>query len=352
MNRRFQTLFLALGLAGVSVGAPVPGILNHQGKVTVNGTNYTGVGQFKFALVNAGGQTTYWSNDGSSSNGNKPALAVSRSVTRGIFSGNLGDESLPNMTTIPAAAFTNSEVYLRTWFNDGANAWQQFSPDRRITSVAYALQAASADSAATVNGGLNNLLPSQAGNAGKVLTTDGANAAWGTVNASLPPGIVLPYAASTAPAGYLLCDGQAVGRTAYANLFALIGTTYGAGDGSTTFSLPDLRGRVPVMQDGSSEFASLNARGGEKTHTLTVNEMPSHNHSGAAAESPFSRPAKWIGGVPASTTGGGYTMLTGDSATGSTGNYHDHALSINSAGGGTPHNVLQPYIVLNYIIKY
>jgi len=125
--------------------AQVPGIISHQGKIIDNGTNYTGTGLFKFALVNGAGTTTFWSNDGSSTGGTEPATAVALAVARGIFSVNLGDTTLANMTqAIPASAFTNGGVYLRVWFNDGVNGSQLLSPDRQITSVGYAFQAASA----------------------------------------------------------------------------------------------------------------------------------------------------------------------------------------------------------------
>ncbi|MEI6786721.1 MAG: tail fiber domain-containing protein, partial [Verrucomicrobiota bacterium] len=108
------------------------------------GTNYTGTGLFKFALVNAAGNTTYWSNDATSNAGSEPTAAVSLTVTRSVFSVNLGDTTVAHMTqTIPASVFANSAVYLRVWFNGGSGS-QLLSPDRRITSVAYALKAASA----------------------------------------------------------------------------------------------------------------------------------------------------------------------------------------------------------------
>lgn len=97
-----------------------------------------------------------------------------------------------------------------------------------------------------------------------------------------PPGMVQAYAGSSAPTGWLLCAGSAVSRTTYAALFAVIGTTYGAGDGSTTFNLPDLRGRVPVGVDGGAgRVTSNNALGqssGEQSHTLSAAEMPAHTH--------------------------------------------------------------------------
>lgn len=91
-----------------------------------------------------------------------------------------------------------------------------------------------------------------------------------------PAGIVLPFAGSTAPQGYLLCDGSAVSRTDYADLFAAIGTVYGAGDGSTTFNVPDLSGRVVI---GVSQSHALGTTGGEATHVLTEQELPAHSHT-------------------------------------------------------------------------
>lgn len=97
-----------------------------------------------------------------------------------------------------------------------------------------------------------------------------------------PIGSVKMYAGASTPSKWLYCDGTPVSRTTYAKLFAVIGTTYGAGDGSTTFNLPDFRGRVPVgMGKGTAADAqtrSLGYAGGTETVTLTVNQMPSHTH--------------------------------------------------------------------------
>jgi hypothetical protein len=132
-----------LSLAVFSLTAQVPGILSHQGKLTVNGTNFTGTAEFKFALVDVTGAVTYWSDNGTSVGGgvpNDPPLALA--VSRGIFSVNLGDTNVPNMTiAVSPAVFTNAGVYLRTWVNDGVDGWQQLSPDRQIVSVGYALTA-------------------------------------------------------------------------------------------------------------------------------------------------------------------------------------------------------------------
>ncbi|MBE2284315.1 MAG: hypothetical protein IAE77_12735 [Prosthecobacter sp.] len=122
--------------------AQVPSTLNYQGRVAVNGVNFTGTGQFKFALVNAAGSQSYWSNDGSSSGGGQPTTAVSISVSSGLYSVQLGDTSLTHMTAVPATVFANGDVRLRVWFNDGTNGFQQMTPDQKIAAVGYAMMAA------------------------------------------------------------------------------------------------------------------------------------------------------------------------------------------------------------------
>lgn len=163
----------------------------------------------------------------------------------------------------------------------------------------------------------------------------------------LAPGIVLPYAGSTAPAGWLLCAGQAVNRTTFAGLFNAVGTTYGAGDGSVTFNLPDLRGRVAAGKDDMNgtaasrltnagtgnpgiNGATLGAAGGADRHTLTTPQMPAHTHP--------------VNNSASTTVGGAYTTASLNAANGA-------QPVTSSTGGGEAHPIVQPTVVLNYIIK-
>jgi hypothetical protein len=130
MKRYLIAVTLTLFAVSAARGQ-VPGIINYQGRVSVAGTNFDGTGQFQFALVNNGASQTYWSNGNS---------AVSLTVTKGLYSVLLGDTGIGNMSTaILASVFTNSDVRLRVWFNDGVSGLQQLSPDQRLGAVGYAM---------------------------------------------------------------------------------------------------------------------------------------------------------------------------------------------------------------------
>jgi microcystin-dependent protein len=175
----------------------------------------------------------------------------------------------------------------------------------------------------------------------------------------VPAGCILPFAGATAPDGWLLCHGQAVSRALYADLFAAIGTAYGAGDGVTTFNIPDLRGRVAAGRDdmGGADAGRLagalanrtvlGGAGGAATHALAVGEMPVHGHGVSDPGHAHSYGAGQIPSAftPRGTNGDG-TNFNNNPAT----NAAVTGISIQNAGGGAAHNNTQPTLVLNYVI--
>jgi microcystin-dependent protein len=161
----------------------------------------------------------------------------------------------------------------------------------------------------------------------------------------MPIGVIMPYAGASAPTGYLFCDGDAVSRATYSDLFGIIGVTYGAGDGSTTFALPDLRGRVIAGQDNMGGGTSANnltdaqadqlgGTLGNETHTLTTTELPAHTHGGLTDIDPDGGD-----GGQGEDPGLDYVTSNGDGTVSG------------STGGGGAHNNVQPTFILNYIIK-
>ena len=133
----------------VSMAMPagaVPLSINYQGLVEVGDEAFSGTGLFRFAIVDATGSVTYWSNDGNTI----PGTDVPITVNNGVYQVILGDTGM--MDEIPASVFDNDELYLRVWFNDGVTGLQQLSPDQPITSVGFALKAERAADAETLNG--------------------------------------------------------------------------------------------------------------------------------------------------------------------------------------------------------
>jgi microcystin-dependent protein len=159
---------------------------------------------------------------------------------------------------------------------------------------------------------------------------------------AVPLGAVMSFAGATAPDGWLACDGAAVSRTTYAGLFAVMGTGYGVGDGSTTFNLPDLRERVPV---GTGPGRARAATGGAATVALSTANLPAHDHSSAGNHA---HGLSNIGGVFV-TAGGAVAALASTAATWVTdaGGTHTHS----SVGSGTAHENMMPFQVLLYCVR-
>jgi microcystin-dependent protein len=149
---------------------------------------------------------------------------------------------------------------------------------------------------------------------------------------AVPTGAILDFAGTSAPTGYLGCDGSNISRATYAALFSAIGTTWGAGDGSTTFTLPDFRRRVAVGSGGTGTATLGNAvgnTGGAETHTLVTAEMPSHTHP----------------------NGGSATLANPSAGAASSNAVQDDGTTTGSTGGDGAHNNMQPSAVVLKIIK-
>jgi len=196
-----------------------------------------------------------------------------------------------------------------------------------------------------------------AGTSGQVLTSSGTSApTWSNV---MPSGTIMQYAGATAPTGYLICDGSAVSRTTYATLFAVTSTTYGVGNGSTTFNLPNLQSRLPIGA-GTGSGLTLRTRGttyGTETFTLASGNIPQLTSGNMSANASHShtqlRPSYvYVGSGGGAGNAAGTIIQTSDNVSGpqiqSQSTEHTH-----SVGNITPSAVtfLPPSLALNYIIK-
>ena len=228
--------------------------------------------------------------------------------------------------------------------------------DDAVTAAKIADDAVGADAVADNSIGAAAINISGNGTSGQAVVSDG-DGSFSYESNIVPSGALMPFAGTSAPTGFLLCDGSAVSRSTYATLFSAISTTYGSGDGSSTFNLPDLRGRVIAGQDdmggssanrltnqtGGLNGDDLGATGGSETHTLTTAQLASHTHSFSDTDS-ITAMTFLSDGLGVNRGGGGQASSSNSisvSISGTTG----------SAGSGSAHNNVQPTIILNYIIK-
>jgi microcystin-dependent protein len=177
---------------------------------------------------------------------------------------------------------------------------------------------------------------------------------------SVPSGAIIPWPTRNVPSGYVLCDGRAISRTSFPNLFNFIGTTFGSGNGRTTFNVPDLRartavGRTPAAPNDTPSEREVGQTGGAQTVTLELGQMAEHDHAGSTSSTGqhthdtdifnngyFNRFAL--------IAGSDNDRVMGSAWIGSSGT-HKHTASVGAVGGAGAHNNMQPFMALNYIIK-
>jgi microcystin-dependent protein len=189
----------------------------------------------------------------------------------------------------------------------------------------------------------------------------------GLWRATVPTGVVFPYAGITPPTGYLICNGSLVSRTTYAGLFAVIGTTYGAGDGSTTFQLPDLRQRFPMGMASSGAGSALGDKGGAFNHTHSgpshVHQANAHAHTvsgttstkalrttGATKGTPGGHTFDGIADVPAQASEHDHGIPTHDHTFSDTSSSAG-AVNTDAAGTGATGQANPPFIALHFVIR-
>jgi microcystin-dependent protein len=190
-------------------------------------------------------------------------------------------------------------------------------------------------------------------------------------NPVTPIGFVGDWMTDTPPDGWLICDGQSVSRTTYADLFALWGDAFGAGDGTTTFNLPDFRFRSPIGAGSNfDDTVNIGVGGqyGTETATLTEAELPTHNHSindpqhnhsindPGHVHAPLSPSTSFLGNKPSATntapvgTALGAAATTASNNTGIGINMNDTGITINNTGDGLPFSIVHPVLGVNRIV--
>jgi microcystin-dependent protein len=260
-------------------------------------------------------------------------LQTYRNVKANVISGNTIYANGVDVITLPTAAFAraNAANLIANLAFDKANTANVIASgafDKANTACTKADAAQSTGSAAFDQANTANVV---------------AVSAFNAANTGVPSGVIMPYAGSSEPTGWLLCSGNAVSRTTYSSLYSAIGTTYGSGDGVNTFNLPDLRGRVVAGRDDMGGTAALRvtasgsnansgiagttlgANGGTQTHILTTAQLPTFNIRSTTSTT---NPA----------FGDNTPLPVAD--------------DINTTvGENYPHQNMQPTIILNYIIK-
>ena len=285
---------------------------------------------------------------------NQPKMYVIYNNTTGGYAITIGASS-GSVITIPNGV--TAQVY-----TDGTNFYSaqtgsagNFTVNGTLTASGVtdtgSLSAASlsVSGAATFSTSPTAPTPTTGDNTTKVATTSFVNSSI-TANPSVLTGTIQMWPTTSAPSGYLLCNGTAVSRSTYSALYAVIGTTFGTGDGSTTFNLPNYADKMPI--GAGTIAASIGATGGSATTTLSVSNLPSHNHS-ASVSDPGHFHTQTLGnaggsvGSNASYTGSGANQVTASINSAVTG----ISVSTANTGSGTAATTISPYLGINFIIK-
>lgn len=304
MKKILGIMMLAAMLAAGTVLAGVPDQMNYQGRLMDSGgAPINGSVPVTVRVYNQqSGGATLWSQS-----------VGSVAVTNGLYSFQFGNAGL-------TAVLTNSTCWLEVEVDS-----ETLSPRQQLVSVPYASRATVAEMA----------LSTESGDAD---TLAGYSVA-GLRNLFTPPGMMVPYPGSSAPSGWLLCDGAAVSRATYSDLYSVIGVTYGIGDGASTFNVPNLKGRVIVGQDSSiSAFDTLGETGGSNSVTS------SHRHNlGFGWDANF---AYFKHSQPYMTQSCYRANMNQGTSSTNNANLRWSDWDTNTI------SVVQPYQVLNYIIKF
>ncbi len=301
------TCVITLSLLACNPAAwAIPSSITYQGALKQSGLPASGNKNMLFRITNQDGTQVYWSS------GN-----MSVPVSNGLFSAHVSPTGVDWQNVTP--------------YIEASVEGQLLLPREPVNATVYA--------------SISNTIVDGAITPAKVASGYGLVAS----------GTLVAYAGVNPPTGWLLCDGSAVSRTTYASLFSAIGTSWGAGDGGSTFNLPDFRRRVPVGSGGTGSSVLANtvgSTGGEETHSLTIGEIPAHNHG---INDPGHAHA-YSGGANAVVllySGGSYGALNGvQNGVIRTGvDSNTTGITIQNNGGGGAHNIMQPSAVVNFIIK-
>tara|TARA_R100001460_G_scaffold91573_1_gene133391 strand:- start:110 stop:1471 length:1362 start_codon:yes stop_codon:yes gene_type:complete len=295
-----------------------------------------------FTVTTDGTTTTLTITNGNSEEGETEVMALAFGNTKSVFAFPVTGEALAaseTPITIKGHASQSADLFNITDSSNTTLAKVAADGDLTCVDVTASGNAAVTGTLSAAATTASSLTVNGATQVNGDLTVTGTATISGGISA-LPPGAVVPYAAGSAPTGFLVCDGTAVSRSTYSTLFDIIGEAYGVGDGSSTFNLPNLEGRFPMGVDGSNALATT----GGGTATLSEANLPDHTHTYSKTTDVSTSISLSAGSQvdinsPDRSISASSTVTTSSINTGS------------GTGSGTAFNVTPAFIALKYIIK-